>query len=188
MKKTMTSTRFLEVVSQFAVELDERENNFFEYPHSLISKLNMDFNSDNALIYLCDYLEGLDTYKLKIIIENVFEENEYGSDLEIILFLCINANYLIQQDKKQYLNFFAYVYGLLQTNDIICKVYAEEILLHNIDFENLREEYPEYPELYIEDTTDYNIKVSIPISELADYIKANPTATIESITSTTEYK
>ena len=188
MRNEITEIRFLEVVSQFVTELEERENDFFEYPHSLVSKSNMDFDSDNALIWLCDYLEGLDTYKLKVIIDNVFEENGYGSDLEILLFLCINANYLIQEDKKQYLNFFAYVYALLQTNDIICKVYAEEILLHNIDFENLREEYPEYPELYIEDTTDYNIKVSIPISELADYIKVNPTATIESITSTTEYK
>ena len=188
MKNTITETRFLEVVSQFTSELEARENNFFEYSHSLVSKSNMDFNSDNALIYLCDYLEGLDTYKLKIIIENVFEENEYGSDLEILLFLCINANYLIQQDKKQNLSFFAYVYGLLQRVAPIGKVYAEEILLHNIDFENLREEYPEYPELYIEDTTDYNIKVSIPIIELADYIKVNPTATIQSITSTTEYK
>lgn len=188
MKNTMTTKRFLEVVNQFAVELDEKENNFFENPHSLINKSNMDFNSDSSLICLCDYLYDLDIYKLKKTIQNVFEENEYCNDLEVMLFLCINANYFIQEDKKQYLSFFAYVYGLLQTVAPICKIYAEEVLLHNIDFETLREEHPEYQDLYIEDTTDYNFSITIPISELADYLKANPTATIEGITSTTEYK
>ena len=176
------------MVNQFAAELDRQENDFFEYPHSLISKSNMDFNSDNSLMCLCDYLYDLDISELKRTIEEVFIENEYTNELEVLLFLCINANYLIQEDKKQYLDFFSYVYASLQTIAPICMIYAEEVLLHNIDLEALREEYPEYPILYIQDTTDYNIQVSIPINELEAYINANPTHIITSITATTEYE